>query len=111
MGPTQTNAPAKILTVLIPTDSQYALEWRQECRATLAKRANAQARKKAVTGGVVIQVAVPLSFANGLVAAQFECVSRSGQTFRWNAITEDGTRFPCRLGRRWAERHSWEIAP
>jgi hypothetical protein len=62
-----------------------------------------------VTDGVVIRTAVLLPFENGLQARLFRCVHRAGRTIRWQAITDDGDRFPCRLGSRWPERYTWEI--
>lgn len=111
MGPAEADAPAAVLDALTPTDHEYALEWRQRCRANLAHRAAARQRQREVTAGVVIQTAAALLFENGLQARLFECVHRSGRRIRWQAITDDGTRFPCRLGSRWAERYSWEIIP
>lgn len=110
-GPGVYDAPAKILDALTPTDNESALEWRQQCRNNLKKRAEARKRQRAVTVGVVIQTAIPLRFANGLDASRFECIERSGRTMRWHAITDDGTRFSCRLGAKWAERYPWEIVP
>ena len=34
MGPTQCDCPESILKLLSPTDSKYALEWREACRQT-----------------------------------------------------------------------------
>jgi hypothetical protein len=109
VGPNAYDAPAKVLDALTPTDYEYAREWRQQCRENLAKRADARRRQQAVTVGVVIQTAVPLRFGNGLDASRFECVGRSGRTLWWQAITEDGTRFGCRLGAQWAARLLWTI--
>lgn len=111
VGPVEANAPAKVLDALTPTDNEYAAEWRQRCRDNLVKRADARKRQEAVTVGVVIQTTVPLHFANGLDASRFECVYRSGRSMRWHAITDDGTRFSCRLGANWAQRYTWKIAP
>lgn len=107
MGPAVADAPASVLDRLTPTDNEYALEWRQRCRDNLA----AQQRQRAVTQGVVIQLATSLQFDNGLRASRFECIQRSGRTIRWRAITDDGTRFACRLGANWAQRYPWEIVP
>jgi hypothetical protein len=109
VGPIAYDAPATLLDALTPTDNEYAREWRQMCRDNLAKRADARIRQRAVTVGVVIQTAVPLRFGNGLDASRFECTGRSGRTLRWRAITDDGTRFGCRLGAQWAVRLPWKI--
>lgn len=109
VGPIAYDAPATVLDALTPTDNEYAREWRQQCRDILAQRADARQRQRTVTAGVVIQTAVPLRFGNGLDASRFECVGRSGRTLRWQAITDDGARFGCRLGAQWAERLPWTI--
>jgi hypothetical protein len=38
MGPCEAGAPARILDLLTPTDSQYANEWRQRCRKTAERK-------------------------------------------------------------------------
>lgn len=111
MGPAVADAPASVLDALTPTDNEYALEWRQRCRDNLAARTPAQKRLRAVTQGVVIQLATSLQFRNGLSASRFECIERSGRTMLWHAITDDGARFACRLVANWAERYRWEIVP
>lgn len=111
MGPVVANAPAKVLDALSPTDNEYALEWRRRCRASLARRADARTRAKAVTVGVVIQLSYPLHFKNGKSASRFECVERTRYATRWDAITDHGERFRGRLGAKWAERYQWEIIP
>lgn len=110
MGPVVADAPAKVLDALTPTDNEYALEWRQRCRDNLAKKSAARERQRAITDGVVIKLAAPVQFKNGLRASRFQCISRSGRTIQWQAITDNGIRFACRLGAQWAERFSWEIA-
>jgi hypothetical protein len=37
MGPCKTDCPARILDLLTPTDSEYAVEWRAKCQRRLAK--------------------------------------------------------------------------
>ena len=39
MGPCEADCPAAILDLLTPTASEYALRWRERCRAAIAKRA------------------------------------------------------------------------
>jgi uncharacterized protein DUF6927 len=109
MGPVVADAPAAVLDALTPTDHEDALEWRRRCRDNLARRAAVRERQRAVTEGVVIQAANPLNFKNGLSASRFACAQRSGRTIRWEAITDDGARFFCRLRSNWAERYNWEI--
>lgn len=111
MGPVVADAPAKVLDALTPTDNESALRWRQRCRDNLAARTAATQRQRAVTAGVVIELAVPVQFGNGLSASRFECIQRSGRAIRWQAITDDGTRFFCHLGANWAHRYRWDIIP
>jgi len=109
MGPANAEAPAAVLDALTPTDNEYALEWRQRCRTNLAHGTANRTRLRGVTDDVIIRTTTLLQFENGLVARLFRCVHRAGRTIRWQAITDDGDRFSCRLGSRWAERYSWEI--
>ncbi len=39
MGPCEAECPARILDLLDPTTSEYALDWRARCRASIARRA------------------------------------------------------------------------
>ncbi|HET6285753.1 MAG TPA: hypothetical protein VFG15_03245 [Amycolatopsis sp.] len=111
MGPVEANAPAKVLDALTSTSNENALEWRRQCEENLTRRADVRKRLRAITPGVVIQIAGPLRFANGREASRFECVERAGRATRWSAIAADGTRFGCRLATGWAERYSWDIVP
>lgn len=90
MGPYDASAPAKILDLLTPTDSEYANRWRESCRENLAKR---EAAKK-VKRGDKVRFAAPLTFTSGAVESEFEFESHS--TFRAR-----GSRF--RIS-RWRER-------
>lgn len=61
MGPAVTDCPAKVLDALTPTDNQYALEWRADCRKRLAQ----QEKARQVRPGQVVKFAAPFSFTNG----------------------------------------------
>ena len=73
MGPSDCEAPAKVLDALTPTDNVVANEWRAECRATIALKAKA----KAVKPGTVVRFARPLVFTNGDSADTFTFEGRS----------------------------------
>ncbi|MGH3757210.1 DUF6927 domain-containing protein [Actinophytocola sp.] len=109
-GPYAADAPASVLDVLTPTDNADAIEWRERCRANLARRNTIRDKLRGVIADVVIRTAEPVRFENGLQASQFRCVHRTGRTIAWQAITDDGTRFLCNLGSQWEERHRWEIS-
>lgn len=76
MGPNEVGAPAKVLDALTPTEDQYALEWRQECREQLAKRAAA----KKVKAGTVIEFEQPVKFSDGFEYSRF--VFEGGNVFQ-----------------------------
>lgn len=68
MGPYSIDCPAAILDLLTPTDSKWANEWREKCRARLAAKA---ARPK-VRKGDRIKFATPITFTNGEERDTFE---------------------------------------
>lgn len=111
MGPAEASAPAKVLDALSPTTNEYALEWRAKCRERLTRRAEVRRRVKDVVVGTMIRVNHPLRFHNELEASRFQCLDRTARSFRWLAITQDGTKFTCRLGSDWADQLLWEIEP
>lgn len=62
MGPGDTDAPAKVLDLLTPTDSEWANQWRAKCRETIAAKVAAKETKKKVTKDTVIVVEHQLFF-------------------------------------------------
>jgi hypothetical protein len=110
-GPFYAKAPAKVLDALTPTTDENALEWRKKCRDRIARRAEVRKRRKDVKAGTTIHVVPALLFGNNQEASRFQCLERSGRSWRWLAITEDDNRFPCSLGTDWADRLEWEIEP
>lgn len=92
MGP-EAQCPARILDLLTPTDSTYALEWRERCRANLARRADAK-----LNDGDVVEFAEALNFG-----AHYETVTRfryrkEGRTTWWEAMPSTGRGvFRCRI--------------
>ena len=61
MGPCEADCPAAILDLLTPTASEYALRWRERCRAAIAKRA---AIPKLRDGDLVV-FTEPIRFTDG----------------------------------------------
>lgn len=44
VGPTAQHAPASVLDLLTPTEHEYAVKWREACRANLARKSLAATR-------------------------------------------------------------------
>ncbi len=82
-GPGDFDCPDRILDLLSPTESQWALEWRAACRTRNAvKRSRPKIRK-----GDLIRFARPLTFTSGATFDTFRFVERStfsadGRLFR-----------------------------
>ena len=72
-GPNETGAPAKILDLLTPTDSEYANGWREKCRARLA----AEAAKPKAKPGDTIRFAKPIEFTDGSSFTELRLEKRS----------------------------------
>lgn len=53
MGPCEDRCPASILSLLSPTDSEYANNWRERCRANIEKKKDPHALKNLPTGAVI----------------------------------------------------------
>lgn len=71
-GPNAIECPERVLDLLTPTESKWALEWRAKCRERLAT-------KKAVPKvkpGDVIRFATPIRFRDGSVRDTFRLKSR-----------------------------------
>ncbi|MGH6766402.1 MAG: DUF6927 domain-containing protein, partial [Bradyrhizobium sp.] len=66
--------PERILNLLTPTDSSYAIEWRARCRENAAAR-RALSRKPSPRPGQTIVFDQPLSFSDGRSLDRFEVVA------------------------------------
>lgn len=82
-GPIEDEAPAKVLDGLTRTVDEWTNEWRERCRANLAKKA----ARPTVRPGALVRFAQPLLFADGQSADTFALVARStftrgGQRYR-----------------------------
>ena len=71
MGPYDSNCPAKILDLLTPTENPHALQWRQRCRARIAR---AMPRE-----GDTIILAQPLAFNDGQTHQRMKAVRQGGK--------------------------------
>lgn len=79
MGPCEADCPDKILDLLTPTESEYAIAWRQRCRENNANRK----RVKAVAIGDKITLKDPLKFNDGAELSEFIVVPyRSRKVFK-----------------------------
>lgn len=75
MGPGEADCPDRILDKLSPTTSEWANEWRSNCRASNV-RANAA---KKIEPGTVLEFP-PMTFSDGVSRTRFTFITRS--TFR-----------------------------
>lgn len=73
MGPGYHDCPERILDLLTPTESEWANQWRESCRRTIARKA--EARK--IKPGTVLHFAHPMGFSNGQTYQDFRFVERS----------------------------------
>jgi hypothetical protein len=53
MGPCEATCPASILNLLTPTDDEWAIEWRNRCRANIEKKKSPTALKNLPVGSVI----------------------------------------------------------
>ena len=102
MGPYEAKAPAWILDLLSPTDSEYANEWREKCRANLAAKAT---EPKLTKGTRFRKLGTPVEFINGASASEFVYWGR----YEASAIGDDGRRFAVSLPKTWRTDWKWEI--
>lgn len=65
MGPCEAECPARILDLLTPTESEYALDWRRRCAENLKRRA------RTIEDGDRIKLAATLTFTDGHVGDEF----------------------------------------
>lgn len=98
MGPNESECPARILDLLGPTDSEYALAWRQRCSASSARRS------RALPEGAKVRLAEPIAFVDGVRRDEFTVVRDRGRLrFR------DATGVLCRIAR--AKDLDWTVVP
>lgn len=71
MGACETDCPSAILDLLTETDSEYAKQWREDCRKRLKKRTP--------VAGEMIVLATPLKFTDGAVLSRFRIVAHQGR--------------------------------
>jgi hypothetical protein len=64
MGPCEAQCPQAILELLTPTESEYAVQWRERCKARLAK-------EKAKVGDTIVFEA-PIRFTDGSLHSVFK---------------------------------------
>lgn len=81
-GPNETDCPARILDLLTPTDSQYANDWRARCRATIAKRQDAQ---KLCAGMLVRSHGKQYKIIEKIGARGFVVTDETGTRYRMTA--------------------------
>lgn len=70
MGPCEADCPASILDLLTPTEHRHALDWRERCRANIARRT------RKLSDGDRIRLEQPVTFTDGHVAQEFVVCKR-----------------------------------
>lgn len=65
MGPAVTDAPAKVLDLLTPTDHEHALAWRKQCRASSDHKQRASTALRGLRDGDTITLRKALRFSDG----------------------------------------------
>lgn len=70
VGPCERHCPAAILDLLTPTDYDYAIQWRADCRANLASAREVRRKRRPVEGDTVV-LAKALRFTDGAVLQRF----------------------------------------
>lgn len=68
MGPYEVECPLRILDKLSPTDSEYALRWRNDCR----EHASLKRKRSSMGVGSVIRFPSPLRFSDGSTCQEFK---------------------------------------
>lgn len=67
MGPFECECPERILSILTPTEHEYAREWREQCWKKIA------GRKRLKQGAIV--TTTPIPFLDGKSRSQFQVIS------------------------------------
>lgn len=70
MGPCEAECPVAILDLLTPTDAEYAVTWRERCRAAVSARA----RHPRLRNGWTLVFDEPIAFSDGTSHARLEVV-------------------------------------
>ena len=98
MGPNESECPARILDLLGPTDSEYALAWRRRCSLSLTRRS------RVLPDGAKVRLPEPIAFADGVRRDEFTVVRHRGRLrFR------DAAGTLCQIPR--AKDLDWTIVP
>ncbi|MFP1133055.1 antirestriction protein [Asticcacaulis sp. W401b] len=82
VGPYERRCPAAILDLLTPTDYEYAIGWRADCRANLAMAREKQRRPRPKEGDIVV-LAEPVTFRDGASVTRFQATRAA---FRRNLV-------------------------
>lgn len=75
MGPCEAECPAAILDLLTPTDAEYAVAWRERCRAAI----NERAKHPRLRNGWTLVFEEPVPFTDGAAYDRMEVVIEPGR--------------------------------
>lgn len=70
MGPCEAECPVAILDLLTPTDAEYAVAWRERCRAAVSARS----KHPRLRNGWTLTFDEPIAFTDGTSHARLEVV-------------------------------------
>jgi hypothetical protein len=106
VGPVIDRCPAKILDLLTPTDREYAIAWRERCRARIERR-----KANKVANGDILKLEHPLSYGGYGKVDTFK-VQMNGNKVNFWALDSDtlAPRFLCRIT-NWREREFSRVDP
>lgn len=74
MGPCEDDCPERILNLLTPTDSEWALAWRERCRANIVHAKS----QPALVPGLVFMTSKPIAFKDGCAYSHFRVETIKG---------------------------------
>jgi hypothetical protein len=88
VGPCERECPNRILDLLTPIKSEWANQWRADCREYNRIIAERKARQpKRITDGMRIKLAQPVRFRNGAELDEFTVEKRGRKTMLRNGYT------------------------
>src|SRR3546814_8395448 len=81
VGPCASKCPASILSLLTPTESQWANAWRARCRTVIAARSTDTAKPQ-LRGGQTIVFDAPITFTDGQSLDRFTVIANRAKPAR-----------------------------
>lgn len=95
MGPNESECPKSILDLLTPTESQWANEWRERCRAHIARP------KKTLKPGDTVEFSTEIGKSVGVSGKRF--------TYEGGFRFTSQSGYPIRMYKSWRRMTTWEV--